>query len=416
MKFFTLTLAILWSLTAIGQANSCDGGRFFDKIFNDVDVTTNVEYGENRNFSGQTQKLRFNFYEPQGDTLEKRPLIIWAFGGSFLFGDKLSPDIVRLSNEFAERGYTCAAIDYRLFFFPINQEQTLKAVVRAVHDMRAAVRYFRKDAATDNRFNIDPERIFVGGVSAGGITAVQVGYLDDSLEIPSVIANGSGADTAFNSVEGVSGNPNYSSKPNLVINLCGAVGDTNWIQPGDVPIVSLHGTSDGTVPYGSQEIEVTGTPIGFFVDGSGSLHVRADNMGVANLLYTWPGVGHTPFINTSNGAVDEEYMDTVVRTVRDFILPYACRELTATVGVADAAKLANLKVFPNPTDGQVSVEVPKAINGYGIALRNMQGQLVSSYTALSPKFILNTDGLDAGMYLITIQLGNEQIQKKLMVY
>lgn len=414
MKHFTLILGIFYAFSAFGQTTStCDGGRFYDELYQ-VDVTSNIEYGQNNNFSGQNQKLRFNFYEPQGDTLEKRPLIIWAFGGSFLFGDKLSPDIVRLCNEFAARGYTCAAIDYRLLFYPINQEQTLKAVVRAVHDMKAAVRFFRKDALTDNIYNIDPDRIFVGGVSAGAITAVQTGYLNDSLEIPTVLAG----DTVFENIEGVSGNPGYPSNPNLIINLCGAVGDTNWMVPGDVPIVSLHGTSDGTVPYGSQEIEVTGTPIGFFVDGSGSLHVRADNLGIDNFLYTWQGVGHTPFINTSNGAINEAYMDTVVWTVRDFIQPYACREIAA-VGIKPLLAAMDFAVYPNPASGQVRINFA---NGAPVQLQltiiDMAGKKILQAPVQQGQMsaVIEINALVPGIYFVRAQEGANIVNKKLVVY
>ena len=37
-------------------------------------------------------------------------------------------------------------------------------------------RYFREDAATINKYNIDPNHIYVGGASAGAIMAVQVEY------------------------------------------------------------------------------------------------------------------------------------------------------------------------------------------------------------------------------------------------
>lgn len=414
MKHFTLALlfGVFISFNALGQTSTCDGGRFVDEIYQ-VERTNNITFGANTALWVGNQTLRLDLYEPLGDTLDKRPLIIWAFGGSFLFGNKISPDIVRLSNEFAARGYVCASIDYRLGISNFNAEHTLKAVMRAVHDMKAAVRFFRKDAATDNLYNIDPDRIFVGGVSAGAITAVQTAYLNETSEIPVEIVNDT---AAVGGIEGTSGNPGYSSMPNLVINLCGAVGDTNWIVPGDVPIVSLHGSNDGTVPYGSEEIAVTGNPIGFFVDGSGSLHVRTENIGVDHFLHTWVGVGHTPFISTSNGSINEAFMDTVVWTVRDFMQPYACREITSTVNVTAIEMLANVKIFPNPTEGQVSIEVPKANNGYTFSLHSIQGQLVGSYTSTAPKTIIDTDALQPGIYLITIQLGQEQIQKKLMVY
>ena len=45
-------LGMLYALTAYAQTSTCDGGRFYDKLFQ-VDVTTNVEYGQNINFYGQ---------------------------------------------------------------------------------------------------------------------------------------------------------------------------------------------------------------------------------------------------------------------------------------------------------------------------------------------------------------------------
>ncbi|CAN5363860.1 hypothetical protein BH09BAC1_BH09BAC1_30010 [soil metagenome] len=413
MRFYTLILSICIALSAIGQNNStCDGGRFTDELYQ-VNKIGNVTYGANQSLWTGNQTLKFDLYEPKDDTLEKRPMIIWAFGGSFLFGNKISPDIVRLCNEFASRGYVCVSIDYRLGISSFDAEHTLQAVMRAVHDMRAAVRFFRKDAATANLYNIDTERIFVGGVSAGAITAIQTAYLNELDEIPVEIVNDT---AAVGGIEGLSGNLGYSSKPNLVINLCGAVGDTNWIIPGDIPIVSLHGTSDGTVPYGSEEIAVSGNAIGFFVDGSGSLHVRANNIGLDNLLYTWQGVGHTPFINTSNGAIDEAYMDTVVTTVRDFMQPYACREIIQTVGMQTVADLNDIKVFPNPAEGEVFIEVPKANSGFAVSIHSLQGQLVNSYTAMATKLRVSTELLDAGLYVVTINLDGEQIQRKLVVY
>lgn len=60
--------------------------------------------------------------------------------------------------------------------------------MRGVQDGRAAVRYFRKNAAIGgNTYRIDTNNIYFAGVSAGGFIALQLAYLDKASEIPSFI-------------------------------------------------------------------------------------------------------------------------------------------------------------------------------------------------------------------------------------
>ena len=47
-------------------------------------------------------------------------------------------------------GYVTASIEYRLGMFPIDSVNAIKAVLRATQDMKAAVRWFRQDAAGAN--------------------------------------------------------------------------------------------------------------------------------------------------------------------------------------------------------------------------------------------------------------------------
>jgi len=62
--------------------------------------------------AGKSQALLLDFYEPLGDKLEERPLVIIAHGGSFLTGDR--SQTVEFCVDFAKRGYVCANIEYRL--------------------------------------------------------------------------------------------------------------------------------------------------------------------------------------------------------------------------------------------------------------------------------------------------------------
>ena len=117
-------------------------------------------------------------------------------------------------------GYVVASITYRLGI-PINfelEESLTEAVWRATHDAKAAVRYFRADAAGNNTYRIDPEEIYMGGSSAGGFIALHHAYLDEESEIPALINQteaGMGG-----GLEGESGNAGFSSAVKGIVEYC----------------------------------------------------------------------------------------------------------------------------------------------------------------------------------------------------
>lgn len=55
---------------------------------------------------------QLEFYEPTGDATARWPLIIFAFGGSFVSGQR--QDLDDLFRTYALRGYATATIEYRL--------------------------------------------------------------------------------------------------------------------------------------------------------------------------------------------------------------------------------------------------------------------------------------------------------------
>ncbi|MEO0473421.1 MAG: alpha/beta hydrolase, partial [Bacteroidota bacterium] len=305
----------------IAQSN-CDAGRFLTEIFPQFSLTANIEYGENVQPTlldpDARQTLFMDVYQPLGDTMSKRPLIIFAFGGGFVLGERDSPDIVELCERFARRGYVTASIDYRLtpeLVFAPSEALAFRAVLKGTHDMRAAVRFFTKDAQTSNLFKIDPDQIIVGGVSAGGFAALHTAYLDKIEEIPDAII----ADTATTGgLEGLSGNPAYSSEVIAVVNLSGALGDSSWLETGDQPVVHAHGTADAIVPYGSGPIGLFGGAGITSVDGSASIQIRADNIGVPSALLSFQGLGHVPFSSGPNNAA---FMDSTIEFVANFLHP-----------------------------------------------------------------------------------------------
>ncbi|RZK94274.1 MAG: alpha/beta hydrolase, partial [Hymenobacter sp.] len=191
--WFCLVGAAL-SAQAQNAALACGNGRYSTKLFPDPpNTTTGVVFGYNysRNYATGRDSLvalKLDVYEPAGDNMTvQRPLIILAFGGAFLQGSRQDADIVAICQEFAQRGYVTAAIDYRLIENKLNnlvaiyfdQTRLTDEVIRAVGDMRASVRFFKHSAANNNPYRIDPTKIFVGGFSAGAITALEVGYTDN---------------------------------------------------------------------------------------------------------------------------------------------------------------------------------------------------------------------------------------------
>ena len=311
------SLVFLFCSTATNAQTSidCNSTRYDQEVFTSVDISSNVLYGANINANNANENLILDIYQPAGDTALFRPLIVWVHGGSFIGGTKNDPDITALATTFAKRGYVCASISYRLGIpVPIGEANATKAVYRAVQDMKAAIRFFRKDAATSNAYKIDPELIFGGGSSAGAFTALHLAYLNEVSEIPALI------DTVqMGGIEGESGNPGYRSTINAVINLCGALGFKEYIVPGDIPFVSMHGTNDQTVPYSSDTIYLLGIFPIMEVDGSFAANEYANTVGVQNEMYTYYGSGHVPYLNNT------AYMDTTVRFVSNFLYDYlAC--------------------------------------------------------------------------------------------
>jgi len=304
---FTTTIAILLSNLFVNA--QCDY-RYQQEIFSNFTLTSDIIFGSSVDINGNTIDLKMDIYEPTGDTLSVRPILIMAHGGSFLGGTKTDPDVVAICESFAKRGYVTCSYEYRVGiqgFIP-NAATATDAVYRAVQDGKAAVRFFRQDAATTNTYKIDPNQIFLGGSSAGAFIALHLAYLNQPSELPSTIDT-----TVLGGMEGTSGNPGYPSNVKAIVNLCGALGDKNWIVPGDIPVCSMHGTIDGTVPYDHAMLYMLNIFSIMVVDGSSVIHPYALSQGVDSWYYQWEGADHVPYLG------DQAYMDTTLAYVSDFL-------------------------------------------------------------------------------------------------
>lgn len=413
MKNFTYALLLIAFLLSATHTQAQCTGRYYNKTFS-VSSTNNVPFGRAVKFDGDTQELRMNIYQPSGDNFAHRPLIMLAFGGSFTAGIKESPDLLVLCDEFTRRGYVCASIDYRLGFEDDNDSDTnqFKAVIRGVQDMRAAVRFFYKDAHTNNTYRIDTNQIFIGGVSAGGFIALNYAYgkLDTfSRALPPFVP---GALIEVGGNIGTSGNPGYSDKVKGVLDLCGAIADTVWIMPGDPILAGVHGTADDLVRCDYDSLYATTTTESSFYGGC-DIKNRIENIGINASMRLFYGAGHVPFVLPSSPyfSPSKEYMDTTVLFLRDFLYQNTVCDSTLFLSADDIVSDITVAVFPNPAEGLFNIS-----SAYDKTLRadvyDLEGRLISQ-KAVYPRNIQSFSRAETGAGMFLIQLSDMQTGQKL---
>jgi hypothetical protein len=397
-KLYALLAFIGLSYFQVHSQFDCSGGRYYQDVFPTYTLTSDVTYGEALNVSGDLQSLELDIYQPEGDTLSQRPLLILAHGGSFVFGSKTGLDVVSLCNKFVKLGYVVASIEYRLGFGGLpNVSSATQAVYRGTSDMKAAIRFFRKNYSEGNAYRINPDYIFTGGVSAGAFTALHAAYIDQESEIPAEVDP-----IEFGGVEGNSGNPGFPSYTRAVVNLCGAIGDTSWINTGDVPNISMHGTLDATVPYGTDLISVF--EIGLLtVDGSASIAQRMSNLGIEHEFISWQDADHVPFVSNAN------YQDSVYQFVVPFLADFLGCDPT---GISAVESSLTLNLFPNPANGTLFYK--SNITLTEISLRDLAGRsLRQQKSPTLSSGSLDLTELPAGIYLFeaTTSKGTKLIRK-----
>lgn len=322
MRPMLILVMVLFFIPGSTIQAQCVGGRYHDMIFPDgPTVIQNVVYGSNLNYLGQTEQLKMDIYLPACDTATNRALIIFAHGGSFVTGDKADPEYVQTATALAKMGYVVASINYRLGFeqtFPAVQYSFNSAIMRGLHDGRAAVRFMRHNALYGgNTYGINPNKIFFGGVSAGGIIALHLAY--QNLPSEMTMNCGGQVGTDCNSVEGNSNNLNVPSTVSAIVSIAGGIRDLNWITNNDVPCALFHGTNDQTVPYGSGCFGIQ-NPCIFPVHGSSAIAARCNSTNTTHCFKPMYGQDHV----LSNQA----YVDTVAVIMRNFLEHFACNNVS----------------------------------------------------------------------------------------
>ena len=241
--YFTYFLFLFSYSGILAQAE-----RYCSAVFPEIDISEEIVYGHADRYDWwgeyKPSPLVLKLYEPQGDTLTKRPLVLMVHGGVFLIGHpKAKKDILAWCDSLAHQGYVAASVGYRLGFNLLNKASMVRAGYRAIQDVRAAIRFFKAHHA---EYGIDTTQIYVGGNSSGTIAVLHAAFMEESERPIETYGVGRGREACDLECLDCSGN-SYPHKVDVagIIALWGALWEPQIIDPEEnIPTLLIHGTKD----------------------------------------------------------------------------------------------------------------------------------------------------------------------------
>lgn len=416
-------LAILFLLalcvTSLAQPCSCTSGRYLQTTFGKVSLGTNVQFTQNAstNYDGTTENESMDIWGPAGDNCTKRPVIIWVHGGGFSQMDRTAPDVVAMCDTFSRHGFVVASIDYRDDYWgmygPVNDQNSqnpspydnlefTRAAYRAMQDAKCAVRFLKSNAVT---YGIDTNNMFMGGTSAGGWTSLMVAYLDKISEKPAAcsaqsIVAGMYSRPDLGSIDGNGGWNTVSSKVKGIVSIFGAIVDTSLIDgPNDPAAYHFHEYSDPVVnfyygpPFQGQYQNFASYWGDYYTD------MQAHNVGAVSKARWQSGNQHALY----------PYRGVVSLDVASFLDSLIC---TGNQTTAIDIHALEVKVFPNPSSGSITVNTEKKAE---MKLYSLLGEEVFAAELREGTNTLELKNAFNGAYLLEIVSDNRKYTQKLII-
>ncbi|MEQ8552006.1 MAG: alpha/beta hydrolase [Cyclobacteriaceae bacterium] len=192
-----------------------------------------------------TMDLTIDIFMPE-NSQEPRNAIVFFHGGGWVYGH--AGEFHGACKRYAEKGFVTFSVEYRL---SINQDGSYPhpdiTPYECVLDTRSAVRWVKQNA---KRFNINPDKVAVGGQSVGGQLTLMTALADSINELSDDLA--------------IDPTPNlmllYSSTVNTMEAWCDRIfgeGDPRiWdispyhnARPGMPPAIAFHGLDDNIVKF-----------------------------------------------------------------------------------------------------------------------------------------------------------------------
>lgn len=211
-----------------------------------VEAPTSFPDAETHVFrDARPEPVRLHVFKPKGwKATDKRPGFVWFFGGGFVKGT--TAQSAGWARRYAKEGMVGIAPDYR----NVGRWPDVNATA-CVADARAALRWAQDHAA---ELGLDPERIVVGGASAGGHLALWTAIKANPPGIPdseaplfkpaAVLLNCPAADTS--KASGMRGDRFKSKLPGFNPDSYSPLQNLDAKMP---PVLLIHGDADTTVPY-----------------------------------------------------------------------------------------------------------------------------------------------------------------------
>ena len=190
--------------------------------------------------------LKMDIGFPIAENSANHPAVLWLHGGAYAFGTReLMSDMVEFT---ASLGYVSATADYRL-----TTEGARSSDIYA--DARDAFLFLRNNAT---EFGIDPDRISVGGESAGGHLALLVGLKEQGVRSIIDIYGPTDLVLMYNQSR-------LTWKETAMMMVMGKTptedpdawrdfSPINLVSSSSPPILILHGTKDDIVPFSHAEL------------------------------------------------------------------------------------------------------------------------------------------------------------------
>jgi acetyl esterase/lipase len=411
----------------------CKAGLFSEYThYTDISIVhdTGLVYGTNLDYLGAIQDLKLDIHYPNLliDPLPLRPMIVLLHGGGFNGGSKTDMSIY--CNNLARAGYVAVSLDYRVGWNQLGAGGTCGgdiaqfryAVYRALQDVHAGLRYLVHKAAD---YRIDTAFIFLAGQSEGGMTAMNVAYMNQAeanLLLPGAFADLGPIDSAGN---------NYFEPFSLkgIFNWCGAIADTGMIQNDTpIPLLSIHGLHDSVMPveYGPYlNCQNANNPYPLLY-GPKSVFQRMKNLGICSEANYDANGEHCFFPSLEQNVYIPAKFTCFFKNLlcgnctTESKVSYNqknCAE-AAPAGISEQTALLDCDLFPNPatdhfvlsanllTMGTLSVEV---IDLTGITRVVLLKKKMAAGT-IRQQIVFS---LPAGFYTVKVQHEDEVVFKKM---
>ena len=305
----------IFEVERIPDVNYAKVRGFWTSIPDDtIDVVNIVRLGFLNSLKKKDLNLDMDIYIPKNDTLEKRPLMMFIHGGAFFIGDKATLPYQKWCTHFASLGYVCVSINYRLGF-RVNSKAIQRTAYQATQDAHAAMRYL---LSKRDIYRIDPDYLFVGGASAGSITALNLAYMRNENRPEASFESLFSDDLGDIETSGNDCKETFDIK--AVANMWGSVYDLEMLKNAKSSIISFHGDEDVVLPYRfGYPFRALGEFQRVFFDemyGSYIIDETARKLGIRSELHTFHGEGHTLHFDENRNLNDNFY--TIQNEIVDF--------------------------------------------------------------------------------------------------